>query len=388
MPESIGVIGVGTMASAIVRGLCRAKLSIAPRFVVGPRNAEKAASLAKEFPEAVRVASSNQEVIDSSMCVILAVLPKQAEEVLSALTFKAGQQILSVIATLPVARLQSLVTPATDCALATPLPAVAKRQGATLGLLRKPFSEAIFNTLGSFVVADNEEQYKRMQCITTLMGDFYKRQLTAQEWLVGGGVGKDQAGAWVGAVFKTIAADSAEASGETFRHLVDEQTPGGLNEMVWKGLEADGGYAAVQHSLESAHYRYVSGGKIDPDLAPCQKRARCGMSPKDSARRVIEDYYFAINCHSVEGMLQKVSEDVAVTFLESHRNWSGKAVAAEKFGNWFRQCPSVHADYEFSSIDCEEGDIIRVVLQCDFGKGKHAMGYLLKKGLICQIEHK
>ena len=42
VPESIGVVGVGTISSAAVRGLCRSSNA---QFVLSPRNAEKAKAL-------------------------------------------------------------------------------------------------------------------------------------------------------------------------------------------------------------------------------------------------------------------------------------------------------------------------------------------------------
>jgi len=274
IPETIGVVGVGTIGSAVVRGLCAPGGPVpAPRFILSPRGAAKATALAAEFPNLIRVASSNQEVVDAAECVIVAVLPKQAEEVLAELTFRKEQRVLSLISTLLPARLQELVVPAVDCAVAMPLPAVAKRQGATLLTPPKPYAEAMFRALGSCVAVDDIAQFRRMQCITTLMGDFYKRQLSAQEWLNSNGVGQVEAAAWVGAALATMAADSCAPGPETFHHLVAEQTPGGLNEMVWKEQEADGSYASLKHSLDSVHHR-LTAGQIDPELAPASKRRR------------------------------------------------------------------------------------------------------------------
>merc|ERR1740123_489438 len=117
---------------------------------------------------------------------------------------------------LKFARLKELIAPAKECAVAMPLPAVAKRSGATLMMPPQPFAEAIFNVLGSCVAVESEAQFRRMQCITTLMGDLYKRQLTAQEWLMEHSVEKPQAAAWVGAALATMAADSAKAEPDSF----------------------------------------------------------------------------------------------------------------------------------------------------------------------------
>lgn len=271
MPETIGVVGVGTMSSAMVRGLCAAGATA--KFVLSPRNAAKSAKLHAELPETVRVAKNNQEVVDSCQCVILAVLPKQADAVLSELTFRKGQQILSVIATVGLERLRNLAAPATDCVVCVPLPAVAKRQGATIALPERPFAKAICSALGDYVPVENEVQFKLLQTITALMGDFYKRQLTAQQWLESKGMPKEQSAAWIGAVFKAMATDSAVAGPDTLQHLVGEQTPGGFNEMVWRDQEADGAYQALLHSLDSAHHRYCT-GQVDAELAPVRKRAR------------------------------------------------------------------------------------------------------------------
>eukprot|EP00929_Paragymnodinium_shiwhaense_P098693 TRINITY_DN60181_c0_g1_i1.p1 TRINITY_DN60181_c0_g1~~TRINITY_DN60181_c0_g1_i1.p1 ORF type:complete len:304 (-),score=67.36 TRINITY_DN60181_c0_g1_i1:156-950(-) len=261
------------MSSAIVRGLLKATPKNPPRFVVSPRNAEKAAKLAAEFPDVVRIAKDNQEVVDSVDCVMIAVLPKHVEEVVSALRFKENQKVLSVIATLRLERLRELVVvPNAECAICCPLPGVAKLQGATI-VLGAPFVEAIFSLLGTCWPCTDEQEYRRLQTMTGLMGDFYKRQLTAQQWLTSHGVPTERAAGYVGAIFATMAADSAAAGPETLDHLVGEQTPGGLNEMVWKDQEADGSYESLKFAMDSAHYRF-SNSKVDPELAPAKKRAR------------------------------------------------------------------------------------------------------------------
>lgn len=284
LPATIGVVGVGTIASAVVRGLCSpGGPSPPPKFVLSPRGAAKAAALAQEFPASVRVAGSNQEVVDAVDCVIVAVLPKQAEDVLTSLTFREGQQVLSLIAIVKLARLKEIVAPATECAIGVPLPAVAQRRGATLLIPSRPFARNIFNILGSCVVAEDEAHFKRMQCITALMGDLYKRQLTAQEWLESHGVPRPDAAAWVGASFATMAADSSRPGPDTFERLVAEQTPGGLNEMTWRGQEEDGNYKAIKYSLDAVHHRLIT-GTVDPELVPAAKRARVGdPSPKGAA---------------------------------------------------------------------------------------------------------
>lgn len=272
-PERIGVVGVGTIGAAVVRGLCSRPMQDPPSIVLSPRGAAKAAKLAADFPSMVTVAASNQEVVDKSDCIIVSVLPKQAEDVLRALEFRPEQKILSLIATVDLERLSEFTAPAKERAIAVPLPAVAKGCGATLLVPPKDYAKAIFEPLGSCVAVEDFAQFRRMQCITGLMGDFYKRQLTAQSWLSEHGVAASQAASWVGAIFATMAADSARPGPRTFEALVAEQTPGGLNEMVWRDQDADCSYEALAHSLDAVHHR-LSTGSIDEEQKPAAKRRR------------------------------------------------------------------------------------------------------------------
>jgi pyrroline-5-carboxylate reductase len=279
LPGSIGLVGVGTIGSAVIRGLCspgQGAPARIPRIVISPRGAEKAAALKAALPAHVTIAGSNQEVVDSVDCVIVAVLVKQADEVLKSLKFREGQKLLSLMAGVMPSKLQELAPPVTDCASAIPLPAVAKRRGTSLLTPSKPWAKAIFEVCGGCVAVDDDAQFKRMLCVTGLMGDFYKRQLTIQGWLTSHGVPEAEAGAWTGATFATFAADSAQAEVDTFHKVVEEHTPGGLNEMVWRSQDEDKSYQSLLYQMDAVHHRIVKGA-ADPDLpslAPAAKRAR------------------------------------------------------------------------------------------------------------------
>merc|ERR1712100_386262 len=102
----------------------------------------------------------------------------------------------------------------------------------------------------------DEHQFKAMGVAGALMGDFYMRQLTVQQWMIAQKVDVSTAAAVVGAVFATIAADTANAGPTTFADKVAEQTPHGINEMVWKQQQALGVYAAVNQSLDAVYHAH------------------------------------------------------------------------------------------------------------------------------------
>jgi pyrroline-5-carboxylate reductase len=73
----LGFVGTGTITEAVVTGLFKTRFRDAA-IAVSPRNDEVAARLAATHPN-VSIASSNQDLFDSSDIVFLAVRPQIVE---------------------------------------------------------------------------------------------------------------------------------------------------------------------------------------------------------------------------------------------------------------------------------------------------------------------
>jgi len=80
---------------------------------LSPRNASIARELAVRFKE-IAIASCNQEVLDHSDIVVIAVRPLVASSVLSELRFRADHQVASLVSALWLRSLSGLVSPATQ----------------------------------------------------------------------------------------------------------------------------------------------------------------------------------------------------------------------------------------------------------------------------------
>eukprot|EP00435_Cladocopium_sp_Y103_P074954 s32_g52.t1 len=225
-------------------GLCSGSVKCAA-VVLSPRNAEKAQRLRDEFPEVVRVANSNQEVVDSCDCIVVAVLPSQVS-VLSQLNFKKDVEVVSLMAGLYPQQLRELCGDI-PISVVIPYPSIARREGAALLLKPSPVALAMFESLGRCVAVEDEEKFRSY------------------------GVDRNISAAWTGASFAAFAADSADAKEDTFRQLLEEQTPGGLNEKVWQMLDEDGSNRALRFALTSVHGRLCH-GRFDPQLTPAQQR--------------------------------------------------------------------------------------------------------------------
>jgi len=106
-PFTLGVIGVGNMGGALVRGIVRAGALAAERIVVSDAQSARGAALAQEL--GVRQAQTNPELAGASEYVLLAVKPgvmrAVTEEIAEALS--PDQTVVSVAAGVPLARVQA-----------------------------------------------------------------------------------------------------------------------------------------------------------------------------------------------------------------------------------------------------------------------------------------
>jgi len=139
---TMGFIGTGRITEAVVTGLCKTDFRNTP-IVLSPRNEVVADRLAAGHPN-VSIASGNQDVLDQSDLVFLAVRPQVVEEVVNALRFRPGHHVISFVAVTPTERLHAWIGQQIRLSLAIPLPFVADLQGATASTLPTRFQTPCF----------------------------------------------------------------------------------------------------------------------------------------------------------------------------------------------------------------------------------------------------
>ena len=98
LPKSVGTVGGGNMAEAILRGLLRAGMK-PDQLIASDPDASRREHLARELE--VRVTESNAEVARSSELVVLAVKPTHVEAAAADLPRDAGPLYVSIVAGLP-----------------------------------------------------------------------------------------------------------------------------------------------------------------------------------------------------------------------------------------------------------------------------------------------
>lgn len=225
----IGVIGTGTIASALVRGIVRDGHDI----VVSERSAARSTALAAEFGN-VTVAS-NQAVLDQTDMVFIGLMADAAREILGTLTFRPAQSVISLMAGIPLDELEGIVAPATADALMLPFPGVADGGSPILALGNAQLVQSLFahsNTVFEVEIADEMAAYLCAQAVLSpvarMVGD-------ASEWL-GERIENSQQGE---AFLRMLVASSLESM--PCAKLIEAlNTPGGYNQRLRLHMEGSG----------------------------------------------------------------------------------------------------------------------------------------------------
>jgi pyrroline-5-carboxylate reductase len=222
---------------------------------LSPRNAVVAADLARRIP-GVSVASTNQEVIDRSATVVIAVRPQIAEEVLRELRFRSGQNVISLVSGFPVSRLAGVVAPAGRISRAVPLPAAARRRSATAIYPREQETVELFALLGAAFAVDTEREFDALCTATATMAAYFAFADGAASWLTRQGIAVGQARDYIARIILGLAEAAVERPERSFAELAeDHATRGGTNEQVVRHMTERGVYESFSEALDGVMRR-------------------------------------------------------------------------------------------------------------------------------------
>jgi pyrroline-5-carboxylate reductase len=247
MPK-IGVVGVGTIGEALVRGLVAAHGANAQVFL-SPRGEERARRLASGF-DTVTVMQSNQAVLDQSNWVVLAVIPRMAEEVVRSLTFRRDHQVISLVADFDLARMRGLTGETESLARMVPLPFVEYRIGPLAVYPATPELEAVFTPLGDLMPASDENALDTMMVITSMMSAFYAVVGELVNWGSRYGLSPDLSARYTIAFFEALLFKAKRLDAAELIEHWREMTPGGLNELTVGSLQSKGAITAWGEALD------------------------------------------------------------------------------------------------------------------------------------------
>src|SRR4051794_5773207 len=253
----LGIVGVGSIAEAIVDGLGRGTIHLSPH------NAARARQLAARHAT-VHVAERNQAVVDRAAVVLVCVRPQDAEAVLGELAFRPGQTVISVMAGVPLAVLRPRVHPADGVVRALPLPAVARRAGVTAILPDDAHARALFEPLGGVLAVDDERALDSLFAATATIASHLTALATISDWLARRGIRRAEATRYVAALFAGLSLDTDDFGALAAEHA----TRGGINEQLLATLQREGVFAAMARALDDVGRRLDGEPlKFDPGSA-------------------------------------------------------------------------------------------------------------------------
>src|SRR5699024_2059788 len=233
--STIGFIGVGEIASAMVEGLHSATESAASgdgySFFLSPRSTERSAHLAKTIEAAV-VCDSNQDVVDRSELIVLAVLPQQAAAVLDELDIPADRTLISAVAGLATDQLAEHLPHSPTIVRIIPLPAVRERTGVTAMYPANQAVEGLLDHLGGSVTAADETLLSTLSAVTATMTAHFAFLQSMTAWLVDQGWDQADDDHFIRGQFVGLGTTLAETDTPIEELVADHETPGGLNEQL------------------------------------------------------------------------------------------------------------------------------------------------------------
>ena len=253
---TVGVLGVGSLAGAVVEGLCDG-VDDPPRVVLSPRGAATAARLAATYPT-VRVAADNQAVLDDCDTVLVCLRERDAG-VLATLTWREEQCVVSATAGLSADRLAVAVAPARELARAVPMVAVAERSWTTPVRPAVPRAVALLERLGGALPMGSDEEFDAVYTALGTVAPFVDYLRSVSGFLTDHGLGQHAADSLVGRSFALLAPELAAADVDLGRLLRAHAPAGGGNEQLATLMREAGVPAATRTALDEVFRRQTHG---------------------------------------------------------------------------------------------------------------------------------
>jgi len=246
---NLGFLGTGRITSSVIEGIFKSNLKI-KKIYISPRNKIIAKKLSKRFKKVI-ISKNNQQLIDRSNWVFLAVTPTVGNKILQKLNFKKNKKIISFISTMNLAQLRKVIGKRIKIVRAIPLPPISIKKGPVPICPPDNQVKDFFNQLGTTIEIKNERSSINFWATSGMMAPFYELLKVLSDWLVKRGIKKNVAQKYITSLFIALSEDSAINSKKDLEYLVKEsQTPRGLNEQTVKKLRKNGFYRNLEKSLD------------------------------------------------------------------------------------------------------------------------------------------
>ncbi|MDR2908052.1 MAG: NAD(P)-binding domain-containing protein [Bacteroidales bacterium] len=250
----IGIIGTGTIASAIVTGFCTQKAG--HEFFLSPRNADKAAALAAKFSE-VKVCQSNQDVLDKAEWVFITV-QKNAFGALNELKFRKDHKVLNMATEMQLDDLKKITGETALLAHVVPLPMIVRGFGPLLVYPEIPEVGQLFAPVSDAIYLKKLSDMRPLQLLTCMMSPYYMLLEEFVRFAESQGISHDVSVKFTHSLLSALSRRAAETANCDLVELAHDMTPGGYNEQSMNELMNSGAIAAWRTTLNRLSERLLT----------------------------------------------------------------------------------------------------------------------------------
>lgn len=251
----LGFIGTGAITTALVTGFCTCP-EVPERITVSPRNHTRATELVNTFPQ-VRVAESNQQVLDESEWIFLAVLPEKAQEIMTDLAFREDHKVLSLLSGTTVDLVARWIHPAGLAPVRViPMPFVTRHIGPIVIYPNAREVSDILSPLGKVIPVETEQKLEMLAALSALMAPYYGLMHHVVQWGRSVDLSPAEAAEYTTSMFGALSVLAQEREdGDLKGLMMESMTPGGLNELATKVIEDQQGFAPWTEALSAVQKR-------------------------------------------------------------------------------------------------------------------------------------
>ena len=246
----IGFIGTGHITKSVINGILSSKLKI--KKILISKRSNKISTALKKKSKKIAILNDNQEIINKSNWVFLAVTPEVGHKILPKLKFKKNQTIISFISTIKMKDLKNYVKVNSKIVRAIPLPPISIRKGPVPIFPPNKKVKQFFDYLGTTVEINKENLSLNFWSTSSMMAPFYELLQTLSSWLSSKGINKMDAQKYITSLFIALSEDAKVNAKKDLKILVkNSQTPRGLNEQAVNELRKSGFFKSLNITANS-----------------------------------------------------------------------------------------------------------------------------------------
>ncbi|MFW5860750.1 MAG: NAD(P)-binding domain-containing protein [Spirochaetota bacterium] len=229
---TIGVIGTGHLAGAVIEGMMAAGEEFS--VIMSPRSSERSIELDARYPRCRR-GRSNQEVLGVCDVAILAIPPKNYRDLAKEVNWPGTLPMLSFLVGVNTESLRE----AFKCQhifRVLPFPSASLGESPTMLFPDEEPARTICKTMGEVIPVETEEVFEKFTGVTPLAGFTYYLMESIQRWC-----GDDIPVEYPAKIIRSTLSLFLEQVKEGKKVSTDQfATPGGLTEHAFRVLDSAG----------------------------------------------------------------------------------------------------------------------------------------------------